>query len=117
MQNNWELFREWSRNAVDIDRWTANLSRPGALTAALNWYRAVGNAPARGSAGPPPQVVCPVLGIWSDGDHYLTEYPLRSSGERIKGTFRYERITGASHWMMVDKPDEVSRLLIGFLKK
>jgi pimeloyl-ACP methyl ester carboxylesterase len=117
MQNNWELFREWSRNAVDIDRWTANLSRPGALTAALNWYRAVGNAPASGSAGPPPQVVCPVLGIWSDGDHYLTEYPLRSSGERIKGTFRYERITGASHWMMVDKPDEVSRLLIGFLKK
>jgi pimeloyl-ACP methyl ester carboxylesterase len=116
-QNNWELFREWSRNAVDIDRWIANLSRPGALTAALNWYRAAGNAPASPSAAPPPPVQCPVLGIWSDGDHYLTEYPLRSSGERIKGEFRYERLEGASHWMMVERPDEVNRLLIGFLKK
>jgi pimeloyl-ACP methyl ester carboxylesterase len=58
-----------------------------------------------------------VLGIWSDGDHYLTEYPLRSSGERVAGPFRYERLDGASHWMMVDRPDEVNRLLIGFLKK
>jgi hypothetical protein len=31
MQNNWELFREWYRNAVDIDRWIPSLSRPGAL--------------------------------------------------------------------------------------
>lgn len=115
-QNNWELFREWSRNAVDIDRWITNLSRPGALTAALNWYRATGNPPADPSAASP-QVQCPVLGIWSDRDHYLTEQPMRSSGERIKGTFRYERVNDASHWMMVERPDEVSRLLIGFLKK
>jgi pimeloyl-ACP methyl ester carboxylesterase len=117
MQNNWELFREWSRNAVDIDRWIASLSRPGALTSALNWYRAAGGPPPPPGAAPPPPVACPVLGIWSDGDHYLTEYPLQSSGERIKGAFRYERLEGASHWMMVDRPDEVNRLLLGFLKK
>jgi pimeloyl-ACP methyl ester carboxylesterase len=116
-QNNWELFREWSRNAVDIDRWLANLSRPGALTAALNWYRATGNQPQATGASGPPQVQCPVLGIWSDGDAYLTEYPLRSSGERIKGPFRYERVNGASHWLMVDKPAEVNALLLGFLQK
>lgn len=115
--NNWELFREWSRNAVDVDRWIANLSRPGALTAALNWYRATGGAPSAAPSGPPPQVQCPVLGIWSDGDHYLTEYPMRSSGDRIKGPFEYVRIAGASHWMAVDKPAEVSAQLLAFLKK
>ena len=117
MANNWELFREWARNPVDIDRWLSNLSRPGALTAALNWYRATGGAPAVPASGPPPQVQCPVLGLWSDGDRYLTEYPMRSSGERIKGPFEYARIAGASHWMMVDKPAEINAKLLGFLRK
>jgi len=117
MANNWELFREWSRNPVDIDRWIQNLSRPGALTAALNWYRASGGAPAPAPSGPPPQVQCPTLGLWSDGDNYLTEYPMRTSGDRIKGPFEYARITGASHWMMVDRPGEINAKLLGFLKK
>jgi pimeloyl-ACP methyl ester carboxylesterase len=118
MQNNWELFREWSRHAVDMDRWLVNLSRPGALTAALNWYRATGGgAPATPPTGPPPQVQCPVLGVWSDGDHYLTEYPMQSSGERVRGPFRYARVSGASHWMMVDKPAEINALILGFLQK
>jgi pimeloyl-ACP methyl ester carboxylesterase len=32
------------------------------------------------------------------------------------GLFRYEKVTGASHWMMEDKPEEVNALLIDFLK-
>ncbi|MBM3770607.1 MAG: alpha/beta hydrolase [Acidimicrobiia bacterium] len=117
MANNWELFREWGRNPIDVDRWIANLSRPGALTAALNWYRATGGGPPTSAAGPAPQVQCPVLGIWSDGDAYLTEYPLRSSGERIKGPFQYIKVTGASHWLMVDRPAEINEKLLAFLVK
>ncbi len=116
-QQNWQLFRDWARNTVDTDRYIANLSRPGALTAALNWYRATGLLPATGTAAPPPPVLCPVLGIWSDGDAYLTEAPMRSSGERIRGSFQYEKISGASHWLMLDKPAEANRLLLAFLKK
>jgi pimeloyl-ACP methyl ester carboxylesterase len=114
-QQNWQLFREWARSPVDIDRYIANLSRPGALTAALNWYRAAGAPPA--SPQPLPPVVCPVLGVWSDQDAYLTETPMRTSGERIRGSFQYEKITGASHWLMLDKPAELNRLLLSFLKK
>ena len=90
------------------------MSRPGALTAGLNWYRASNVRPA----GAAPLVVsCPVLGIWSDGDAYLTEEQVRTSGERIKGPFQYEKITGASHWMMLDKPNELNRLLLAFLER
>lgn len=117
MANNWELFREWSRSPVDIDRWLTNLSRPGALTAALNWYRASGPPPPGAPSGPPPPVQCPVLGLWSDGDNHLTEYSMRSSGDRIKGPFEYARIEGASHWMMVDKPAEINARLLAFLKR
>jgi len=119
MRDDWQLFREWARHTVDTDRYVERLSRPGALTAALNWYRATGGQPAAG-AGAPGQVrpvTCPVLGIWSDGDAYLTEAPMRTSGDRIQGPFRYERISGASHWLMLDKPAELNRLLLSFLKR
>lgn len=116
MQDNWQLFREWTRNAKDTDRYVERLSRPGALTAGLNWYRASGQT-AAADAAPPPQVAVPVLGIWSDRDAYLTEIALKTSGERIRGPFRYEKISGASHWLMLDKPQELNRLLLGFLER
>ena len=115
-RDNWQLFREWLRNSHDTDRYITNLSRPGALTAALNWYRATGGPiPQAGAA--PPVVTVPVLGIWSDRDAYLTEDRLKTSGERIKGPFTYKKVTGASHWFMLDKPAEVTNLLLGFLQK
>ncbi len=40
MRNDWAFFREWSRGQGDTDRYVKDLARPGALTAALNWYRA-----------------------------------------------------------------------------
>jgi len=113
MENNWQLFREWTRNVKETDRWIANLSRPGALTAALNWYRANNPPPAAGT--PPPQVTVPVLGIWSDGDAYLTEIRMKTSGERIKGPFKYERISNASHWLMLDQPEALNKLLLSFI--
>jgi pimeloyl-ACP methyl ester carboxylesterase len=115
-RDNWKLFREWTRHAVDTDRYIERLSRPGALTAALNWYRATGGQPGAATA-PPASVTIPVLGIWSDGDAYLLESRMRSSGERMTGPFRYARVTGASHWLMLDKPAELNRLLLEFLQK
>jgi len=115
MRDNWKLFREWARNPVDFDRYVKNLSRPGALTAALNWYRATGGQPGPGVAGQQPRITRPVLGIWSDGDAYLTELPLKTSGERLQGSFRYEQVSNASHWLMLDQPAQLNRLLLSFL--
>ena len=114
-RDNWKLFRAWTRNAADTDRYIKSLSRPGALTAALNWYRATGNPPLGGGNAPP--VTIPVLGIWSNGDAYLLESRMRGSADLVKGPFRYETISGASHWMQLDKPDDLNRLLLGFLQK
>jgi pimeloyl-ACP methyl ester carboxylesterase len=116
-RDGWKAFREWLRGAADTDRYIERLGRPGALTAALNWYRASNAGPSAGAPDPPPAVACPVMGVWSDGDAYLTEDQMRTSGERIKGPFSYEKITGASHWMMLDKPDELNRLLLDFLDR
>jgi pimeloyl-ACP methyl ester carboxylesterase len=116
MRDDWKLTREWLRGDGDVERYIADLSRPGALTAALNWYRA-GLSPRaeleRTRAFPP--VAAPTLGLWSTRDHYLIEDGMRRSGEHVTGEWRYERIEGASHWMQLDAPDRINELLLEWL--
>jgi pimeloyl-ACP methyl ester carboxylesterase len=115
-RDDWRLLRQFLRGAGDVDRYVVDLARPGALTAALNWYRA--NIPPGWELEPRdlPPVAAPTLGLWSDGDAYLTEEPMRRSGEHVTGGWRYERIDGASHWLQLDRPERVNELLLEFLR-
>jgi pimeloyl-ACP methyl ester carboxylesterase len=60
-------------------------------------------------------VRAPTLGIWPSGDAYLTEVQMTGSAEFVSGPWRYERLEGASHWLQLDRPDEVNRLVLEFL--
>ena len=37
------------------------------------------------------------------------------SGRFVKGSWRYEQIDGASHWIPLDSPDRLNHLLIEWL--
>jgi len=116
MRDDWKLFREFSRGDGDLERHLADLSRPGALTAGLNWYRA--NARPERELEPRrrlPAVAAPTLGIWSSGDNYLTEDRMLGSADHVTGPWRYERIEKASHWVQLDAPERVNDLLLEFL--
>ncbi len=55
--------------------YSADLSRPGALTASLNWYRANLAPRMPGTAPAWPPVAAPTLAIWSAGDHFAQHLP------------------------------------------
>jgi pimeloyl-ACP methyl ester carboxylesterase len=117
-KDDWRLFREWLRDDGDAERYIEDLSQPGALTAGLNWYRANLHPKRELEQRPPlPPIEADTLGIWSSGDHYLTEERMAGSGEFVSGRWRYERIEGASHWMQLDAPQEVNDLLLTFLSE
>ena len=108
-------MRSWS-NHPDMDQVAVDLARPGALTAALNWYRA--NVHPRTLVEPPlvfPQVQAPTMGVWSSGDFALVESGMTASQPFVDGSWRYERIEGAGHWMQLEAPDQVAALLVDFL--
>jgi pimeloyl-ACP methyl ester carboxylesterase len=116
-RDDWSLFRLFLGGAKDTDAYIQTLSEPGALTPGLNWYRA--NLPVQallGRSGGPqlPMIKADTLGIWSTGDLYLTEDAMTRSEQRVRGTWRYERFEG-SHWVPLDQPDSLSRLLVDFL--
>ncbi len=114
--NDWSLLRQhWSRHG-DIEEAIRLLARPGRLTAGLNWYRANISVsrmlapPAIGAFGEE-TVRIPTLGIWSDGEAYLTEKQMLQSSAFVDAPWRYERIEGASHWVSHDAPELLARHL------
>ncbi len=113
--NDWANFRAWGRHP-DTDAVIAELEANGSLTPGLNYYRA--NIPPEsylqtGREIPPIQV--PTMGVWSSGDFALTETQMTGSAANVAGPWRYERLDGPGHWMQLEAPDEVNRLLIDFL--
>lgn len=111
----WANFRAWS-NHPDADAVIAELESNGSLTPGLNWYRA--NVPPHAWVDPPlelPAVQAPTMGVWSSEDFALTERQMTGSFDHVVGPWCYERIEGVGHWMAIEAPDEVNRLLLEFL--
>lgn len=112
----WANFREWSQHP-DADGVIADLEANDGLTPALNWYRAI--VPASSWVDPPielPPVEASVMGVWSTGDFALTERQMVDSASYVKGPWRYERIEGAGHWLQLEAPEALNRLLVDFLQ-
>ncbi len=97
----------------DIGFYKRALDRPGARTAALNYYRAAVRHPDaslfRGGL-----VKTPTLLIWGERDPYLGVRLTRGL-ERWVQNLRVERLPGVSHWVQNDAPERVNRLLVEFL--
>lgn len=102
----------------DIRRYVAAIARPGALTAALNYYRAIYREAVR--RGPRRYVVglrrsdAPTLLIWGEQDAALG-IRLTEGLERWAPNIRVERIPNASHWVQNDAPERVNELMLAFL--
>jgi len=108
----WFMMRQFTGEPGQADHWKRDLSAPGRLSAALNYYRAnVGLALPKSY----PRVRVPVMGIWSDGDPALGEKQMRDSARYVDAEFRFERIHDADHWLQLTAHQQVNRLLLDFL--
>lgn len=85
----------------------AVLTDPGALDAALNWYRAWG-AELDGT-GP---ISVPTLYVWSDDDVALGRVAAEQTVDFVTGPYTFEVIEGVSHWIPEVVPDRLADLVL-----
>jgi pimeloyl-ACP methyl ester carboxylesterase len=99
-----------AEHAPELAEAEANAMRvPGALTAALNWYRAF---PLSNSRDAGRKVAVPAMLIWSDGDMFLKESAARLTGDYVVGDYRFEVLNGVSHWILDEAADTTADLLL-----
>ncbi|HVP29336.1 MAG TPA: alpha/beta hydrolase [Myxococcota bacterium] len=85
---------------------------PGALTAMVNYYRALvrgGGAERQRSLGFP-RIDVPVLLVWGEHDSALGK-ELTIGTEQHVSDFTLRLLPNASHWVQQDAPDEVNAIL------
>ncbi len=102
-----EALLKASAYPLDTKECVARMSEPGALTGALNWYRAIDfGLVARVRA-----ITVPTLFVWSTGDVALGREGAEATGRHVVGPYRFEVLEGVSHWI----PEEVPEVLTGLL--
>jgi pimeloyl-ACP methyl ester carboxylesterase len=118
-ENDWSAMRNaWSESdGAEIDAYLEVFRQPGALTAALNWYRA-SRAHARSledadiEFGP---VDVPTLLIWGKNDAYVRRMSVERAAPLMRGPYRVAELD-AGHWLAQQQPDRVRDEILAHLR-
>jgi pimeloyl-ACP methyl ester carboxylesterase len=133
-----KMFRSGQRNPSSfpddvIEVYRDNASRPGGLTAMLNWYRAFfrgrrGGAPSSASSGAGasaadslggesekfPKITTPTLFLWGDADIAL-DFRTTHGTEAYVSDLTFRVLPGISHWVQQEAPQAVNAMLQAWL--
>lgn len=101
---------------VDLAVMKHAFSQPGVATGGINYYRAnfFRPTPKAVAAALRERLEMPVLVIWGEGDEAMGVELLEGIRERYADNLRLVLLPGVSHWVQVDHPTEVSRLIREF---
>jgi len=92
------------------------LKVPGALTAALHYYRSAIRRLVTGRVPKSAVIACPVLVIWGDRDRYLGK-EMAEPPARFVPNATVVHLPDAPHWVQTTAPDEVNHHLLKFARQ
>jgi pimeloyl-ACP methyl ester carboxylesterase len=92
------------------------MSKPGAMTAALNYYRQVFRRLPPRATRENTQVSAPTLLIWGEHDIALG-IELTYGLEQWVDDIEVKRLPDSGHWVQQEQPDKVNQLMLDFLQK
>ena len=99
--------------AGDLDRYAKAWGRPGALTAMLNYYRALRH---RQRPREPARIRAPTLILWGEKDVALERHVARDA-VGLCDAGRLVIVGGTTHWLHLEEPDRISAEMLRFFLK
>jgi pimeloyl-ACP methyl ester carboxylesterase len=107
----------WSSTPKEqIQEYVSVFSQPGALTAALNWYRANSALLEKRREGPKfGSVQHPTLLIWGNQDMAIGRVAVEQTAQYMKGPYRLVELD-AGHWLAQEEPERVHDEILSHLK-
>jgi pimeloyl-ACP methyl ester carboxylesterase len=116
----WDYWSPGHRDADHIGEVKRMLALPGALTATLAYYRAMFD-PAKADPAlaaireaSERKITVPTLALCGSND--LRGELLAGQGEFFAGPYRWELVEGTGHFLHRERPDEVTRLVLDWLR-
>ncbi len=103
-KNDFHRLRKWAKQHPEIETSIQYMSRPGRLTAGLNYYR---SNLVSAFTNPWPKCRVPVLGIWSSEDSVLTEDQMTDSERYMDAQWKFMRIDNVGHWIPLEAPKKL----------
>ncbi len=95
-----------------VERYVARMREPGALSAALGWYRAL---PWSGR-DPVGKVRVPTLHLWSTGDAFLGRTATEATAPFVDAPYRLEVLEDVTHWIPELAADRVAELVTAHIR-
>ena len=96
-----------------VDDYVSVLSKPGALVAAVDWYRAMSG---KASAATPAASMA-TLYAWGDQDAALGRTAAEATAELVTGPYRFVVLEGVGHWIPELAADRFNPLLLEHLAR
>lgn len=106
-----EPTRSGAFTREDLARYVEAFERPGALTAMIDWYRAIFRAKAVAIR----RIEADVLVLWGEKDRHLDREIATPSSELVPNA-RVVFVPDATHWIQHDAPAIVNAELIAFFR-
>jgi pimeloyl-ACP methyl ester carboxylesterase len=97
--------------AEAVDTYVAALRVPGALTAALHWFRAMSGD----EVAHLPTVMVPTLYVWSTADAALGRTAAEATAVYVRGPYTYVVLEDVSHWIPEMASDRLAESLLAHL--
>ncbi len=102
-------------SSADLSVYASAALRPGALTAMINYYRALVRYRALDNVGDG-RVDVPTLMIWGEEDTALNIHCTEGT-EQWVDDFTLHRLPGVSHWVQQEAPEKVNAILSDWLDR
>ena len=104
-----DSLRRGGQIPAAVERDVDAMREPGAMRAAINWYRAM---PLSNPRAINQKVSVPTLYVWSDQDIALLPKSAHNTARYVTGEYRFEIMPGVSHWIPDEQPDKLADLLL-----